>query len=124
MDPTGPYAAVVGKFLERRRQGKPLPITGDGTQTRDFVHVRDVVQANLLAGVAAAANGSIYNVGTGVGTSIAEVAALIGGPVEYLPERFEMRHAVADVSRARRDLGYAPTVPLEDGIAALLSHSS
>lgn len=117
----GPYSSVLGRFLTQKREGKPLTITGDGEQTRDFVHVRDIVAANILAALSdEVGSGEVINVGSGRSVSINELAKLFGGPVTYVPARAEIRHALADHSRARRVLGWEPTVRFEDGIAELL----
>ncbi len=122
MDPHGSYAAVIGKFLQLRAEGKPLTVMGDGSQTRDFVHVDDVVQANIRAvELNVVPENAVFNVGTGKGTSVATLAQMIGGPVEYLPSRLEIRHAIADVQKISTVLGYTPTVSFEEGLAKLAS---
>lgn len=116
-----PYALVIGLFLKAKREGRPLPIMGDGEQTRDFTHIRDVVRANILAATNPnVGKGEVMNVGAGSPTSINRLAQLIGGPVEHLPERVETRHSRADWSRAKTLLGWEPTVSLEQGIAEIL----
>ena len=120
MDPKGAYALMVGKFLLMRKEGKPLTIWGDGTHTRDFTNVQDVVAANLLAAESPnVGKGEALNIGAGRNVSVNEVAALIGGPIVHEPERLEPAHALADNRKARELLGWNPTVKLEDGIAAL-----
>ena len=121
MNPEGPYAAVIGKFLDSKAKGEPLPITGDGTNTRDFVHVADVVRANLLAASSdRVGKGEVVNVGTGFGTSINEVAKLIGGEIKYTEPRLEIQHAVADITRAKKILNYKPSVSFKNGLDKLL----
>ncbi len=120
MDPRGAYAAVIGKFLQARSEGKVLTVIGDGTQTRDFVHVDDVVQANMRAvELAKVPEVAVFNVGTGVGVSVQELAELIGGPIEHTAARLEIQHAVADITNIKHVLGYEPHVSLEDGLKAL-----
>lgn len=120
-DPEGPYALVMGKFLKQRAEGVPLTITGDGEQTRDFTHVRDVVRANLLASESTkVGRGEVINVGAGNDCSINKLAASIGGPVEHVPARLEPRRTLADTTRARELLGWMPEVSLEEGIRELL----
>jgi len=120
MDPNGPYALAIGKFLLMRKQQKPLTIWGDGSHTRDFTHVRDVVQANLLAAEShKVGKGEVINIGAGRNVSVKDMAAMVGGPVVYEPERLEPAHALADNRRARELLGWKPTIALEDGIAEL-----
>lgn len=119
-DPEGAYALVIGKFLKQRAGGRPLTITGDGQQTRDFTHVRDVVRANLLASTSSkVGRGEVVNIGAGDNCSIERLAQLIGGPVEYVPARLEPKHTLADHSLAKELLGWEPTVQLEDGIMEL-----
>ena len=107
---------------------RPL-IFEDGEQTRDFVHVSDIVQANLLALQSNGADYQAVNVGTGVPTSVRQVARALG---EGLGKKIEpeivakyregdIRHCVADISRARKLLGYEPSVRLEQGIPELLN---
>ena len=122
-DPKSQYAAVVPRFLAMIDAGEPVPIHGDGTQSRDFTYVANVVAANLLAGDAEGADGTVLNVATGRQASVNELAdaigAVLGKPVEknYLPVRTgDVRDSWADVSEARRILGYESTIGLEDGI--------
>ncbi len=119
-DPNGPYAQVIPKFIQMRLEGKAMTITGDGEQTRDLVHVRDVVRANVLAATSQrVGKGEVINIGTGKSASINTIAKLIGGPIEYIPARIESRDTRADNSRARELLGWQPTVSLEEGITEL-----
>lgn len=116
----GAYALVIGKFLEARRRGEVMTITGDGKQTRDFTHVRDVVRANILAAKSdKTGQGEVFNIGAGNNISINKIAELIGGPVEYLPARLEPRDTLADNTKAREWLNWSPAVKIEDGIAEL-----
>lgn len=120
-DPTGPYALVIGRFLLLKKEGKSLSITGDGTQTRDFTHVRDVVRANLLAMESGAVStGEVVNVGAGRSRSIQSIAECIGGPVEYVAKRIEPHDTLADISRAKKLLCWEPQVVFEEGIKELL----
>jgi UDP-glucose 4-epimerase len=120
LDPEGAYAAVVGKFLKLRSEGKPLTIVGDGTQTRDFVHVRDIVAALIQAAESpSVGKGEVINIGTGRGTSVNELADAFGGEREYLPSRAEIKNSCADISRAKELLDFTAPVSLADGIAEL-----
>ncbi len=120
LDPDGPYALVIGKFLAQRKNGEPLTITGDGEQTRDFTHMRDVVRANLLAaGNVKVGKGEVLNIGAGRDVSIKKLAELIGGPINFVPARLEPKHTKADASLAKELIGWEPTVRFEDGIAEL-----
>ena len=119
-DPDGAYALVIGKFLKQRKEGQPLTITGDGTQTRDFTHVSDIVRANLLASESpSVGKGEVINIGAGNNASINDVAEMIGGPAQHVEARLEPHDTLADNSRAKQLLGWEPQVTLEDGIADL-----
>ena len=120
LDPDGPYALVIGRFLKLLALGKPLTITGDGKQTRDFIHVRDIV--NVLITTAESdkvGRGEVINVGTGHETSMNDLAKLFGGEVVYVPARIEPRVSFADIRKAGKLLNWEPTVSLQDGIAEL-----
>jgi UDP-glucose 4-epimerase len=123
----GSYSDVVSVFLRQARAGDPITVEGDGQQTRDFVHVDDVVQANLRAATTDAV-GEAYNVGGGTSTTIDELAATLremtGGEslIEHVdPRPGDIDRSVADVSKARSKLGYEPTVDLDDGLASVLA---
>lgn len=121
MDPDGAYALVVGKFLKLRMTGKPLTITGDGEQTRDFTHVRDVVDALMRAATrTTVGQGEVINIGAGHNVSVKALAALIGGPTTHIEARVEPRHTLADTSRAKALLEWEPRITLADGIAELM----
>jgi UDP-glucose 4-epimerase len=120
---TGPYAGVVSKFVERAKRGLPPVIHGDGTQTRDFIHVADV--ARLVEVVLDRGAAGVYNVGTGRAVSIRELAATVirlaglGGEPLYGPPRpGDIKHSAADVSKAKL-LGWQPQMPLEEGLRRL-----
>ena len=120
-------AGVIAAFLDRVQSGGPLEIHGDGDQTRDFVHVADVVRANLLAATTDA-TGTAFNIGTGTGTSILSLARLLAEHVdrsvtiEHTDARAgDIDHSRADLTRTRERLGFDPRVTLRDGIAALLA---
>lgn len=119
-DPNGAYALVIGKFLTQRAAGEKLTITGDGTQTRDFTHVRDVVRANLLAAASESVGmGEVINIGAGRNVSVNDVAALVGGEAVHVEPRLEPHDTRADNRRAKELLGWEPTIALEDGIEEL-----
>ena len=122
-DPNSQYAAVVPRFLTAIDEGRPVPIHGDGTQSRDFTYVENVVEANLLAADAPEAGGTVLNVATGRQASVNDLAdaigTVLGKPVEkqYLPTRTgDVRDSWADVSEAARVLGYETRIGLEDGL--------
>jgi UDP-glucose 4-epimerase len=116
------YSGVISIFFRRVAERQALIVYGDGEQSRDFVYVLDVVQAILRAAIAGTP-GQAYNIGTGRPTTVNELAAAIGGnaPVEIRPARAgEVRHSVADISKARRELGYQPEYDLHRGLADLV----
>ncbi|MDO8600858.1 MAG: NAD-dependent epimerase/dehydratase family protein [bacterium] len=116
----GAYALVIGRFLKEKRGGRPLPIVPDGNQSRDFVHVRDVVRANLLAMESdRVGKGEVINIGSGKNYSVNEIASFIGGPTVFVEPRVEPKKTLADISRAKELLGWEPSVRFEDGIAEL-----
>ena len=112
----GPYAPVVGLFLRQHRAGQPLTIVPDGTQRRDFTHVEDVVQANLLAmEVDHEHYGEVFNVGTGTNHSVLELAAMISdNTVEVEPRIGEAYITLANNQKIRDVLGWAPTKHIGD----------
>ena len=120
LDPNGPYALAIGKFLVARKNNEPITIFGDGTVTRDFTHVSDVVRANMLAAESQrVGKGEVINIGTGRNVSIQSLADMFGGPIEYGPPRIEAHDALSDNRRAKELLDWEPRVVLEDGIAEL-----
>ena len=112
----GPYAPVVGLFLRQHRAGQPLTIVPDGTQRRDFTHVEDVVQANLLAmEVDHEHYGEVFNVGTGTNHSVLELAAMISDNTVEVEERMgEAYITLANNQKIRDVLGWAPTKHIGD----------
>jgi nucleoside-diphosphate-sugar epimerase len=120
----GAYRLVIGIFMDQRTRGEPLTIQGDGQQTRDFTWVGDVVRANIMAGESArVGQGEPINVGAGTEVTIARIAELIGGPVEYQPPRgFDERFKRAGIDRARELLGWAPTVQIDEGMRRLMDY--
>jgi dTDP-L-rhamnose 4-epimerase len=125
---SNPYTGVCSIFSTRALLGKPPIIFEDGNQTRDFVNVNDVCQALILAMEKNAANGEIFNVGTGIPITIKEVAEIISKKInpELRPmytEQFrigDIRHCVADISKIRNKLGYSPEFTFNEGIDDLI----
>jgi nucleoside-diphosphate-sugar epimerase len=120
----GAYVTVISAFRRARTEGKPLPIQGDGEQTRDFTHVQDVVRANLLAMNAAVADGCAINIGRGHNVSVNRIADIVGGSKIYLPPRpGDARDTLADWSKARDLLGWRPEVDIEDALPEVIKTS-
>lgn len=123
----GDYAGAITAFTEQARAGGPLRVQGDGAQTRDFVNVADVVQANLLAATTDA-TGEAFNIGTGVATTITDVAETVrdqiapSADIRHVdPRSGDIRDSVADIRKARELLDYEPAVSLSGGLQRHLS---
>ncbi len=113
----GEYAPVVGIFQKQWNAGEKITVIGDGMQTRDYTHVDDVVSANLLAMDKTINIFEIFNVGTGKKYSVLDLAKLIGGEIDFLPQRLgEARDTQADISKITKVLKWRPTVDLNDWI--------
>jgi dTDP-L-rhamnose 4-epimerase len=125
---SNPYTGICAIFSTRLLNGERPVIFEDGGQTRDFVHVRDIVQANLLALETERADYQSVNIGTGRAFSVLEIAEMVanGLGVDLEPEisrkyrEGDIRHCIADITRAESLLGYKPTVDLQSGLPGLL----
>jgi nucleoside-diphosphate-sugar epimerase len=123
-DPTSPYSGVISIFMTRAKCGAAPTIYGDGRQSRDFVFVKDVARANILAASHATAAGQIFNVGTGnpidingLWNKIAELAQCAVTP-DYADSRpGDIVHSVAGIQKARERLGFCSAVSLDQGLA-------
>lgn len=121
---SGTYGAVFGVFLAQKLNGKPFTVVGDGTQTRDFTYVIDVVKA-LIATAQSDLQGKIMNVGSGNTYSIKRLTELLGGEVVFLPKRpGEPDITFADTSKIRNLLGWLPEFSFEEGVQRMLSKIS
>ena len=125
-DPSSPYSGVISIFLERLSNNEPITIFGDGTTTRDFVFVEDVVLANIIALDAPSASRQVYNIGTGDEVSLLKVAQTIGTHLGVTPNiQFEeerigdIKRSVGDTTRARNELSWKPLTSFEKGIERL-----
>lgn len=118
----GHYAPVIGLFLRQYKAGQSLTIVPDGTQRRDFTHVNDIVEANILAMEKDHNNyGEVFNVGTGVNHSILEIAAMISSNTTMIEPRLgESYITLADNSKIRQVLGWEPKMKIEDYIKGKL----
>jgi nucleoside-diphosphate-sugar epimerase len=121
--PFSQYAAVVPLFVTAIAAGRPVQIHGDGSQSRDFTYVGNVVDATILAGETNGASGEIFNIAAGAPASVNTLADTIGSildkPVEkeHLPSRpGDIRDSWADLGKSERVLGYTPRIALEEGL--------
>lgn len=120
LDPNGPYALAIGRFLTARKTNTPITIYGDGTVTRDFTHVRDVARANILAAESnRVGKGESINIGAGRNVSINYLANLFSGEIVYEAPRTEAHDTLADTTKAKELLGWTAEIKLEDGILEL-----
>lgn len=116
------YSSVVGIFLNRKRNGEPLLVTGDGSQKRDFVHVADLARANYLAAVHKEKINTSFNIGKGSTISVLELAKMISNEVQLIPKREgEADITFADITKARNVLNFTPTLDLKDYITGELN---
>ena len=118
---SGTYGAMFGVFMAQKLAGEPFTIVGDGRQTRDFTYVADVVSAIFTACTSEVAS-EIYNVGSGNTITVNEIVNLLGGSRTYIPKRpGETECTFADISKIEKELGWKPSVKIDDGIKLLLS---
>jgi nucleoside-diphosphate-sugar epimerase len=124
-DPTSPYSGVLAKFITQMLAGDQPTVFGDGKQSRDFTYIDNVVQANLLACKAPAAKvaGRFFNVATGQRIDLNQAFEALKkltpyqGELKYAPDRpGDVKHSLADLSRAKESLGYKPTTDFEEGL--------
>lgn len=119
-DPNGSYPQFIVKSVYRRMNGQTITVTGDGLQTRDTVHVRDVGRANIMAFESRnVGKGEVMNIGSGKARSVLDMAKMIGGEVEFIAPRVEPKHTLADISLAKELIGWEPRITLEELIAEL-----
>ena len=124
--PDNPYCGVVSKFYASAMVGEPLQIHGDGMQTRDFTYIDDAVEATLMAGIHPRAEGEVFNIGTGIETSVNALAEAIGRaldlPIEirHIDRRDidNIRRRVVNIEKIRRMLHWTPQTTLDGGLAA------
>ena len=129
-DPVSQYAAVIPRFIDAALARRSPIIFGDGEQSRDFTYVENVVRANLLAMDAHGVSGQVYNIACGqrvtLNRLVWELGELLGyelRPAYAAPRPGDVRHSLADLSLARRDLGYEPSVPLREGLRRTLQRA-
>ena len=120
LDISGQYSAVMGNFLNQKKNNKPLTIVGDGKQTRDFIHVDDLANAFIKIIRSKCVN-KIYNLGSGKRTSINTIANMFNGKKKFIPIRpGEPKNSLANISKLKKDINWKPAVSLEEGIERLL----
>lgn len=124
-NPEGAYATVIPRFFEFYKAGSPLVITGDGEQTRDFVNVKDVANANIQAMKSdKIGKGEVINIGGNNQYTINYIAGLIGGEITHIEPRIEPRNTQAGITKAKELMDWEPSVSLEEGILELKSFNN
>jgi UDP-glucose 4-epimerase len=119
---TGAYGAVMGVFLKQKLEQQPFTVVGDGTQSRDFLYVTDVVEAFYKAAITAKV-GEIWNLGAGSPQSVNRLVDLIGGDVVYIPKRpGEPDCTWANITKIKRDLLWAPSITFEEGVKLVIDN--
>ena len=109
----GQYAPVIGLFLKQYHEGKPLTVVGNGSQRRDFTHISDVIQANILASEVKNGFGEVYNIGYGSNYAILEIANMISNDVKFIPSRIgEVQETLASNQKFKDLTGWMPKVSL------------
>jgi UDP-glucose 4-epimerase len=109
----GQYAPVIGLFLKQYNEGKPLTVVGDGSQRRDFTHISDVIEANILASEVKNGFGEVYNIGYGSNYAILEIANRISNDVKFIPSRIgEVQETLASNQKFKDLTGWNPKVSL------------
>jgi len=119
---SGTYGAVFGVFLAQKLANKPYTVVGDGKQTRDFTYVTDIVGA-LIAAAQSNQSGEVYNVGSDTTVSVNKIVELLGGDKVNIPKRpGEPDCTYADISKIKEELGWYPTISIEDGVGKILEN--
>jgi len=114
---TGSYCNVMGIFTNQRKNNEPLTIVGTGKNKRDYIHVKDVVNANILTTkVESLKNYNVINIGSGTEYSVNDIAALIGGDKINIPDRIEPKRTLLDSTLAKKILGWEPSIKLKDWV--------
>ncbi len=123
--PDSPYSGVISIFADRLKKNKELVIYGDGNQSRDFVNVKDVIQANILA--AESGKSGIYNVGSGTETTLNDLVKIMGEILKTEPKiiyekerQGDVRRSLADLTKIRNELSFEPKIKLKEGLKELL----
>ena len=127
-DPSSPYSGVITKFVRWAKEGNPLLVEGDGTHTRDFVYISDIVRmVDLIIKNPGPSRGRIFNCGTGQRNSVQGLAELIQSlsskkpAIKHVAPRVgDITHSFADITSAKEILGFAPGMPLRDGLKEMM----
>ena len=114
----GQYAPVIGLFQKMKNEGLDMTVVGDGQARRDYTHVSDVVNANIIAAnLDLKCDGEVINIGTGVNYSVMDLVDMIGGPYKHIaPRKGEAKETLADINKAKKILNWEPKIKLEDWI--------
>lgn len=119
---SGTYGAVFGVFLKQKLENHPFTVVGDGTQTRDFTYVSDVINA-LVTSMESACRRGVYNVGSGKTVSVNKIVELLGGQTTFIEKRpGEPNCTFADIQKIKTELNWGPTVGIEEGIKELVKN--
>ena len=128
----GPYSGVISTFIKCLLGNKPPTVYGGGEQTRDFINVKDVVEANMLALTKREAVGEVFNISTGEPITVNKLTETLQKimdktalkPVHAKPRAGDIKHSYGDITKARRNMGYEPKVQLEKGLSELVKYYS
>jgi len=119
------YSSVVGIFLNKMQEGKPLFVTGDGSQKRDFIHINDVAEANYLAATLPGKSNTAFNIGNGSTFSVLDLAKMISDKIEFIPKREgEADVTFADITKAQKQLGWTPVYNLKQYVEKFKTENS
>jgi UDP-glucose 4-epimerase len=128
-DPLSPYAAVIPRFITALLEDREITIFGDGEQSRDFIYVDNVVEANFKAMTALGAGGEICNVACGESFTLNQLVVALGEIMQVTPhvryteaQAGDVKHSLADISKARRLLGYEPQVSFREGLSRTVAY--
>jgi UDP-glucose 4-epimerase len=122
MTSEGAYKSVISIFMEQYRQSKPLTITNDGNQRRDFINVKDVVIANYLSCLNDTGNFDIFNVGFGENMSVNDIANYFNSEITYIGKRIEPNETLSDCSKLKNKLGWSPSISVGDWLTNKLKN--
>jgi len=124
---TGQYLPVVGIFLKQNKREEPLTIVGDGSQRRDFIHVKDIARANIMAAEKDLDGyyGQVFNVGSGTNTSVKEIADLISDNQMFISERDgEAKITLANIDKIKKIIGWEPKIKIEEWVKESINHDT